>query len=166
MVVEGRARRQAGEERRDLRRHVELLAGAHHLPQLGGEARRRRFGGGGRQLLQGDERQEQPLDPLLGEQPRQRRRIAPRLLGDQDQGPTRAPGGEDLLAGDVERERGELQRPPAARRRGAELPVEHGGERGMGHCHSLGTAARARGIGDIDEVLGQRSRPERRRRQD
>ena len=108
ILIDERAVRQARKKRRDLAGDPQSLSGNDNLRQ---GLRRRASGGRDREALQSNVGQEQPGNPLLFDQVVQRLGVAPGGLVDQHQRSAGAPGREDLLKGDVESERGELQRP-------------------------------------------------------
>ncbi len=114
--------------------------------------------------LQRDERHEPALDLLLVQQPQQNGRVAPVGVGDQVQGAAARHGGEDLLEGDVEAERGELQRAGAGRiGLGAQLPLRVVGPEPVREFHALRLAGGARGEQDqAQAVQRQRLRSGRR----
>ena len=153
VVVDQGAAGQAREQRGDRRGHPQLLAGRRDLRQ-----RRRTVRCGGRlgEQIERHERHEQPLDPLLGEQPPELWAIGALLLGQEDQRAAGAQGGEDLLQADVEAPGGELERPPRpAGHPRRELPGDQVAQHAMGTGDPLGTAGRARGVEDVGEGLGR-----------
>src|SRR5437016_3113262 len=88
---------------------LQLFAGGDDLAEP--QQERRLTGSDLGQLLEGDKGYKQAFNRRRAQEPDQLRRISPYALGDQDQRPTRPPGREDLLKGDVEAQRRELQCP-------------------------------------------------------
>jgi hypothetical protein len=133
---------QALEEGAHGRAGVELLAGGHHVLQVG-----QRLVGGDHvfgDILQRDERQEQALHALRAHHRGERLRIATRRLVDEHQRAAGGERGEDFLEGDVEAQRGELQRALRGRhRRVRGLPAQQVRQRAVVHGHALGRAGGA-----------------------
>ena len=112
------------------------------------------------EVVQSDEREKEPLDPLFVDEREERSGVAPLLVADQDERAAGAPGREQLLERDVEAQRGELQR--AGRRRlrlgpRVELPGEQVRERPVRHRDPFRPAGRARGVDDVREVVERRA---------
>ncbi len=133
-------------------RHPELLPGRDHLAQGArtGPAALRLLG----QLLEGDEGEEDPLHLLTVQQLQERGGVAAALLVHQHQAPARGPGGEDLLEGDVEAERGELEGRGGGEARRPELPRHQAHQRAVRHRHALGSAGGAGRVDDVRQVVG------------
>ena len=165
VVVIKPAPRQPPKQLGDRAGHLELLASGHHL-----EERRclqpfaPLFGEGFGQLLERHRGEKQPFDLPLAKELEQGVGIAAHLVRDEHQAAAGAPGREHLLEGDVERERGELERPQAPWRRRRELPGDEVDQRAVGHRHPLRPPRRARGEEDVGQVLlkGESRRPRSR----
>ncbi len=142
-----------GGELPDLRGDHEGLADGGDLAQVG--QAHTGVGGQGGQLLQRDVGQVHPGDAPFGEESGERVQIFAQFLGDQHEGAADAQGAEDLHHGHVERQRHVLERPPGrSGRRATVLGPHEVGDGPVGDDHPLGQAGGARGVHDVDLVVG------------
>ncbi len=130
-------------------RHLELLAGRHHLAQ-----RTRHLSAVGHRVgqgLEGDERKEQSFHRVRVHEGQQGGHVLAQAAGGQYQGAASPPGAEQLLEGDVEAERGELERGGGGIGGLAQLPRQQVAKGAVGKRDALGPAGAA---GGVDEVAG------------
>ncbi len=156
------AARKLLEERDERGSDLELLTRRHDFAQ------RRRNGGavrdGIRERLESDEGQEEPLDALLVHEVEQRRNVLAQSTRGQHEGAAGPPGGEELLAGDVEAERGELEGGGRRLRGLTQLPGEQVAQRAVRKGDALGPAGGAGGVDDVGGRLGRQRQLRRVRR--